>query len=1367
MNEETSKSSPAKRGGWLRKLLLIGGLLLGLLVVAFFVVTSGAFVKAVVLPKVGAAINADLAVGDVQFSPFSQLVLRDVKLTPKGAEPLLTASLVRARYSLFAILRGNIVVDEVTVESANVTLLENPDGTSNLDPVLKGLQSGTNAAPATTAKSSAPPSIDVKSVSLKNATVRRTKNLQGGGRESLELANVNFTATNLKNGATGKLDLAAALAMDNSATNNTGSLSAKLNGEFTFDLAADLKPGRVSGKAAFKLEKTSGNFVDFSALALALDCDASPTEIKQLALRFTQSGQPLGEVRVSGPFDATKTEGKLTVAILSLDRRVLNLAGTASGIDFGTTVVNSTNVIELTKGGAAITASGQLDASSFRITRQGQTTPTLDLRCAYDVTVDRPAQVAVLKTVNLTGMQGSRLLLSGALSSPMTIPFGTANSTAPDAALNLNLTDLNLADWRAFAADLAPAGLVNLKTKLASQQGGKLLTFDLDGGVRGLGAKFGEQKIAAADVKLLVRGRGTDMKQFKLDEYRVELAQQGQSVLTLSGTGTFDSAAQDADMQVVLQATLARLLALFPQPDASLTGGTVELKARVTSHQTNQTAVGQFTLANLSGRYGTFSFADFGTAVELDVAMKAKQLEIRKAAGSLRSGDNVGGAFEVTGSVDTASKAGQLALKLTDFNQNALRPFLESALGDKKLVSVSLNTTAAASFQANGDAAVKADLQLANLSGQFGTVNFADFGTVVNLDVAMKAKQLEIRKAAGSLRSGGNAGGAFEVTGSVDTASKAGQLALKLTDFNQNALRPFLESALGDKKLVSVSLNTTAAASFQANGDAAVKADLQLANLVVNDPKGALPKTPLEAKARLDASVTKSVAQVRQCELTLTPTERASNKLNLTGSVDYSKTNATSGSLKLAADALDVTRYYDLFAGSSNAPAKSVAPSPAPPADKEPDVMKLPFSNFSLEATVGKFYLREVEATNVQFVVKLDSGRVLLKPAQLVLNGAPVNATADLDLSVPGYKYDVTLGAKPIPLEPLVNSFVPERKGQLHGVTLANANLKGAGITGASLRKNLSGDFGFASTNLNLAIPNLQSKAVKEVINAIVGIPDLIKNPTAALGNLLGRLTGGGGGGGNKSGFAEELMSRPIDAIQVQGRALDGKITLEQAEIRSSAFQASAAGVITLADILTNSAISFPVKVSLSRAFADKVGLAGNTPTNQLMVALPDFLTMHGTIGKPEKKVNGMALGAVALKAGAGVASQIGGATGGQVGAILNSLSGLVGGNPPPATSANPAPAAPSPAPAPTSAPASSTLPPAAPNANRVNPATSAPPANPPAAQQKKVNFLDLLGPQPPPANTNAPRAATNAPTSNTQTQQINLLDLFKKPKKQ
>ena len=68
----------------------------------------------------------------------------------------------------------------------------------------------------------------------------------------------------------------------------------------------------------------------------------------------------------------------------------------------------------------------------------------------------------------------------------------------------------------------------------------------------------------------------------------------------------------------------------------------------------------------------------------------------------------------------------------------------------------------------------------------------------------------------------------------------------------------------------------------------------------------------------------------------------------------------------------------------------------------------LPLQNFTVAANIGRLYLHEVAITNFQTTVKLDGGHVQVKPFQLVLNGAPVNASVDLDLNVPGYKYNLT-----------------------------------------------------------------------------------------------------------------------------------------------------------------------------------------------------------------------------------------------------------------------------------------------------------------------------------------------------------------------
>jgi len=103
----------------------------------YFVVTSSAFFKGVVLPRASKAVGGQITVAKVSISPFSRVHLRQLKVQTTGTEPLLQADEVHLRYSRFSILRGTMKVHEVTVVSPVVHLIENADGTSNLDPLVK------------------------------------------------------------------------------------------------------------------------------------------------------------------------------------------------------------------------------------------------------------------------------------------------------------------------------------------------------------------------------------------------------------------------------------------------------------------------------------------------------------------------------------------------------------------------------------------------------------------------------------------------------------------------------------------------------------------------------------------------------------------------------------------------------------------------------------------------------------------------------------------------------------------------------------------------------------------------------------------------------------------------------------------------------------------------------------------------------------------------------------------------------------------------------------------------------------------------------------------------------------------------------
>ena len=1115
---------PRKRRHWLRVLGWVFGVLIVLVVVLYFVVTSSGFLKREILPRVSSSLNANVTVSSAAIHPFSEIVLRDLKVQPTNQPVLFTAPEVRVKYSLFDILGGNIQVDEIALASPVVQIVRNADGTSNLDPLIKAQKKAKEEQPRQSAKPSRPVQIDIRKLILADATFRKVQNHEGGTRDLLEITNLNLTAANVKNGESGKLEFNAVIRDENNppAPAMYGLLLANVNGTFDFSLTPDLKPGTIVGDAQLKISQAAGSFSDFGKLDGSFHCDVSPTEFKTVSLSFEKEGMRLGELRATGPYNMQKSEGRLRVDLLSVDQRVLNLFAARSGIDFGSTTITCTNEINVAKSGAVITAAGQLSASKFQLGRTNESTPPLELRADYNVSVDNTEKTALLETLNVTGTQDGHPLLRGKLTSPMTLAWGNTMNAVGDSSFSLAVTKLNIANWRPFLGGVASAGTVDFDLKLLSRNAGKQLTYDATNRIQGLTAQIGAQHLSDATVFLKVRGQLADFHEFNLGDYSLQLDQSNLTALTVSGSGTYDRANSSADLQLALQATLPRFLRLINRPEITATSGTAELKARLIQKRQKQMVTGNLSLAKFSGKFGKNEFKSFGTTADLDVERTPDQIDIHRIAGTLTEGHNEAGEFD--------------------------------------------------------------------LSGTYGLKN------------------------------------------------KPSQLNLKLSDFNQEMLRPFLEPLPAGKKLVSISISGTASAELGPKGNSTIKADVQVTNLVVSDPARQLPSTPLEAKLQVDAGVVKQVADVQQLEITLTPTERAKNELQFEGHIDMSKTNAISGNLKVSADSLDLTSYYDLFAATNKTTAKesgrnkpqnmSAAPSTQPP--QEPPTNALPFRNFTIDASVHAFYLREIAATNFHTAIKLDGSHILLKPFQLTVEGAPMFATADLDMSVPGYKYALTCDATNVPFAPLWNTFMPEEKGKVGGTFTTYATISGTGTSGESLQKTLAGNFHVGTTNLNLNVTTIRNKMLRGLVEMVAAVPDISANP-ASIANFAGGVVFGKLNGS----LSHDLERSPIDVITTDGVATNGQVVIRNTVVRSPTFEATVTeGTITLAPVLTNSVIDIPISIALNNAIIGRFPLLGETAmsTNASYTKLPDFFSERGTIGDPKKHISPTAFGKAMIK---------------------------------------------------------------------------------------------------------------------------------------
>lgn len=1011
----SSATSPRKK-----KLLILAAVVIGLPLFLYFFLTSAFFIKSFVLPKASKTLNAQITVDDLSVSPFSAVSLRGLKVTTTG-EPLLTADSASVRYSLMDILGGKLNVSELKVQSPKVSIVQNADGSSNLDPLMQALKANTQPAKPDTAESGAKPKLDLKNIALENAHFTFAQALKDGGQQTIEFASINLSVDQVVSGIAGKLQLASDIVFDQqlTKTNAPNRLEAKATANFEFLITPDLQPQSIKGKTELTVGKTAGTFADLAGFIATLNSEVSPTEVKSLRLEFNQNAEALGAITVSGPMDLAKGEVKLNIIVEPLGKRVLNLLGAAIGYDFGTTQLSSSNVVAVSKGFTLITVNGQFNAQKFTLIKDKQQVTPLDIAAEYSLqhNLDGTNSFTQIDKLSVTSQQKAKPLLTLGITQP--IKLSAAGDVTGNASLNLKLSQLNLADWKPITGAAASAGLVDATVDVSFANGGKEINSTFQTSIKNL---------------------------------------------TLVSS---DSA---------------------PTPiNTSLKGG--------------------FTVQNFKSYKGNI---------------------------------------------------------------------------------------------------------VANATGKFADMRLEDLQLAADLTANISTQQVITPTLTVSIQHAGKPAGSLDFSGSYNPTNSTGKFEYNLANLNENLLTAVLAPFLTDAKLTSLTINSKGTLTLNPTGESGVKADLQMTRLLITDKAGKLPKETLNAVATLDAGMDKQVLNLRTVQLNLTPTERAKNVLNITGKIDSSKSNAITGNVKIASDSLDLTRYYDLFAGTSSDASKPAAATPAPASDpnKEPDAVVLPFKDFKAELDLKKLYLREVAAENWLATLLLNGSQVKIESAQLTLNGAPVSARVDLDLSVPGYRYDISAKADKVPLAPLANSFAQEYKGRAAGDMFANIAIKGAGTTDKSLQKNLAGNISLNFTNANIQL--IEKGAFYPVIAAVA---------------LVLRIP--------------EILQTPLNAAAANLTIAQGTIDLQKATAHSPAFIANINGKIAMADVLTNSPLNHPVEFQLAQGLAKHFSITGRDATNAF-VQMPSFLTLKGTLGEPKPDIKELVITGLLLKSASALPIDLG-----------------------------------------------------------------------------------------------------------------------------
>lgn len=1227
----TVRKSIWKRLSTPRNLSLIGGGVVLALVACYFIIGSSAFLKGFVLPKVNRALEMEVSADSISLSLFSQCSIRGLKVRVPGAEPLVEAQEAVVRYQLFSLLKGHINAQEVKLVSPVFKIIQTADGKNNLPPTKPAAASGSQAATKPL-------------VSLKNINVSQGRFLQqiaspDGSQQKVEISGLNLTIDRIENGQPGKITIDALAKIDQTqplpgklSTNHT--VEAKLSGSLDLKLANDLLPWQhnLSGSLRLEIGQAKGAWSHLASAAVRLDCQVTPTQLNQLALRFERQNENWGGLSLSGPLDLVKQEASLKLEIGGIDRRVLNFIGGPYGLDFASTSLNSTNTLDIRKQGKSLWVRGRLAASPLSLQRQGLSSPKLNLGVDYNFSLDLASQSLLVERLNVQGLQEGREMIRAALNRPMTVVWNAQGRGFKESALELTVTNLNLQEWGAFLPVQDPQGSLNASGQILCQKDGQDIGAQFQVNIANFQAKSATNLIQLSRIDLNLTGGLHELRMLEVKEFRVEAAAGDQLMFQCKGSGTYDKDDRAMNWPMSFELNLPWAVNNLQITNFTAQSGGLRFLGLLTSENQVPIVKGSFTLDKFTGKYSIYEFANYEATLEATAEIKDRQLVLRLGRVTERQQFETGGRGDFTARFDATNATAYLSVQRLDVNRYSLLPYLKPWIAPLSFASGNLS----------------GDVKVGYPQGVivFGLTNVTATNLVVldpsqlippiplsfkvdQMDLSLDQKGLfKLNSAEVELLDGPNPCGHCSVKGSMDLNTKVSKFDIQLANVNQNALQPWLAERLAPKTLTSALINGQVGLEIAAAKEVRLDLNLSVSNLVATET-GAAPPAPMSLLLQVNYVSKTNLAEIKKFFVGLPSTARARNQLQVSGQVDTTQTNAYVGEVTVQSDGLDLTPLYAIFAGgakSTNAPAPkapaAVAAKPAEPGQP----LSLPFKNFNLNVKIDQFYLGEISASNLVTTLNLAGNKATLQPTAITLNGAPVKARGIIDLGVPGYGYDLDVQAGAIPMAPFANTFSPASKGQIHGEILAAAQIKGAGTSGLDLQKNLAGQMSMVVTNANIT----QLKQIQKFVLPAVKIVFLFKQlssmekataATSLVGALTQKFAPNSAAGQYITMMADKLDGGKADeslgTIVLKLQAASGNIDFKQFSASNSTFMVYGAGNIALNPVLTNSVLNLPINVIISGLATQGTNVAASAPAQE-----DKYLTISDTIGSPGYTIN-------------------------------------------------------------------------------------------------------------------------------------------------
>lgn len=658
--------------------ILIGLLVVaGLLAAFYFVVRSNAFLQAVVLPRLAATVNGTVTVGHIDWDPLTGFTLRDVAVRDADGGSEASAASVVARYHAWSALQGDWHFTSVRFDSPSLAIEQDAPSAS---PTARFWE----APPGSPWRHSLfrPSEWRVEKLEVKGGVLEFRRRLSDGSRVVSRIEGLDLTSTRPSEEEPAQVTVRSGVRLSRAGAGPgaalTGALVMQCEGQLAFLLSRRSMPVSFDADVRLKPVEATGDYAELAGIEARLRGSLAEKNLRACELRFDGPDGSLGRLELSGVVEPNSVDMLVDCVLTGLDHRVLNLLGGSFGMKFGESGIDGQARIDFSKNGSVINVNSGWQARRLSFEVAEGATPSLDLDLAFDVNLQLENQKAQVKSLALSGRQGTNEVIRVGVPVTINLDWNRLNPKpdTTEANVEIAVNRLDLAAWRPLFGPRIPAGVLDFTGWVHHRDAGRRVRLDFTNRIEQLAFPLGDRVVSHAAIELQGDVALVDYLGLTAEELNLQAWMDDLPLLRSRGSGSLEWRDQEVRFETTTEFVLTNLVAHFPHPAVEVRDGSLRVETTVRSEPLAKSVGVRVLSTALQGRLGDYRFSGHDLRADLAADWTKDVFFLHNAAASCGRHLGPTGTIYGSGRLARVDGSGEFRFQLVNLGGSALNPFL-------------------------------------------------------------------------------------------------------------------------------------------------------------------------------------------------------------------------------------------------------------------------------------------------------------------------------------------------------------------------------------------------------------------------------------------------------------------------------------------------------------------------------------------------------------------------------------------------------------------------------------------------------------------------------------------------------------------